>query len=159
MKSNRSKSELLNGRVYTITLIIFIVIGLVIYFLYIPDDLIWMIGTILVSAAIHFIIYFLVALYINLDEERPFVEQYNQIMEKYEETNDPKALYNGLINIKHSPVKEETKNAYNLSMSTALHRINRTKEALTYLEKIKTDNQNLKKIVEEQKKLFKNEKN
>ncbi len=158
MKSNKSKSDYLNGTVYTITLIIFIVIGLGIYYMYLSNDLFRMIGTIIVAAIIHFIIYFLGALYINLGEEGPFVKQYNKIMEDYEQTDNPQMLYEGLINIKHSPVKEETKNAYNLSMSTALHRIKRTKEALTYLDKIETDNHNLKKIVDEQRKYFKGDK-
>ena len=155
MKSNKSKSEYLNGTVYTITLIIFIVIGLGIYFLYLSNDLFRMIGTIIVAATIHFIIYFWGALYINLGEEGPFVKQYNKLMENYEQNDNPQMLYEGLINIKYSPVKKETKNAYNLSMSTALHRINRTKEALTYLDEIETDNHNLKNIVEAQKKHFK----
>ncbi len=103
-------------------------------------------------------IYLIVALFINLGEERPFVKQYNQVMEEYEKTNDPKELYQGLININFTPTKIETKNAYNLSMSTALHRLNRTKEALTYLDKINTKNPELAKIVDEQKKYFKSKK-
>lgn len=158
MKSSKSKSDRLNGKVYSISLIVFIALAFVIYYLYLPNDLSWMLGTILVGAFIHFIFYFLVALYINLGEERPFVKQYNDVMETYEKTNDPKELYNGLINIKYTPTKIETKNAYNLSVSTALHRLNRTKEALTYLDKIKSDNVNFMKIVEEQRKHFKGQK-
>lgn len=148
----------LTGSIYSISLIIFLVIAFIMYFLYLPNTLIWMIGTIIGTAIIHFILYSLTALNIESKKERPFVNKYNKIMEEYEQTDDPQMLYEELINIRFLPAKIETKNAFNLSMSTALYRINRTKEALTYLNKIETDNSNLLKIVEEQRKLFKRKK-
>lgn len=152
------KNRNLTGSIYSITLIAFLLVGFILYSLYLPDTLIWMVGTALVTALIHFIIYFLIALNIDLSKEGPFIKQYNKVMEEYEQTNDPKLLHEELTNIKFLPVKIETKNAYNLSMSTALYRINRTQEALTYLDKIETDNKSLLDIVEEQRKLFKRKK-
>jgi len=148
----------LTGSVYSISLILFLIIVLIIYFLYLPNTFIWMLGTLIVASIAHFLLYSFIAFNIESKKERPFVNQYNKIMEEYEQSNDPQALYNGLSNIRFLPVKLETKNAYNLSMSTALYRINRSKEALTYLDKIETDNSNLIKIVEEQRKLFKGKK-
>lgn len=155
MKTSQSKEQGLNGKVYSISLLTLLVFAFIIYYLYLPNNTAWMIGTILVTSIIHFIIYFLIALFINLGEERPFVKQYNKVMETYEKTNDPKELYEGLKNIKHIPTKKETENAYYLSLSTALHRLNKTKEALAYLDKIETDNPQFKNIVEDQRKSFK----
>lgn len=158
MKLGKSKDQHLSGKIYSFSLLIFLVIAFIIYFTYLPNNSVWLISTILVTVVIHFAIYLIVALFINLGEERPFVKQYNQVMEEYEKTNDPQELYQGLININFTPTKIETKNAYNLSISTALHRLNRTQEALTYLDKINTKNPELAKIVEEQKKYFKSKK-
>lgn len=148
----------LTGSIYSITLILFLIITLVIYFIYLPNTLIWLIGTILITALIHFFLYSLLAYTIESNKEKPFIQQYNKVMEKYEKTNDPQLLYDELSDIRFLPVKTETKNAFNLSMSTALYRINRPKEALAYLDEIKTDNKNLLNIVKEQRKLFESKK-
>src|SRR5690625_4041705 len=144
----------LTGSIYSITLILLLVISLIIYFLYLPSTLNWMIEVIIITDLIHFFLYSLVAYTIESNKEKSFVQQYNKGMEKYEKTNDPYMLHDELSAIRFLPVKQETKNAFNLSMSTALYRTNRPKEALNYLDIIKTDNQNLLNIVKEQRKLF-----
>src|SRR5699024_10744980 len=141
----------LTGSIYSITLILFLIIALIIYFLYLPNTLNWMIGVIIITALIHFFLYSLLAYTIESNKEKSFVQ-------KYDKTNDHYMLHDELSAIRFLPVKQETKNAFNLSMSTALYRTNRPKEALNYLEIIKTDNQNLLNIVEEQRKLFESKK-
>src|SRR5699024_9065127 len=135
-----------------------LIIALIIYFLYLPNTLNWMIGVIIITALIHFFLYSLLAYTIESNKEKSFVQQYNKVMEKYEKTNDTYMLHDELSAIRFLSVKQETKNAFNLNMSTALYRTNRPKEALNYLDIIKTDNQNLPNIVKEQRKLFESKK-
>src|SRR5699024_5232161 len=75
--------------IYSITLILFLIIALIIYFLYLPNTLNWMIGVIIITALIHFFLYSLLAYTIESNKEKSFVQQYNKVMEKYEKTNDP----------------------------------------------------------------------
>src|SRR5699024_10335495 len=97
----------LTGSVYSISLILFLIIVLIIYFLYLPNTFIWMLGTLIVASIAHFLLYSFIAFNIESKKERPFVNQYNKIMEEYEQSNDPQALYNGLSNIRFLPVKLE----------------------------------------------------
>src|SRR5699024_9123038 len=144
----------LTGSIYSITLILFLIIALIIYFLYLPNTLKWMIGEIIITALIHIYLYSLLEYTIESNKEKSFDQQYNKVMEKYEKTNDPYMLHDELSAIRFLPVKQETKNAFNLSMSTALYRTHRPSEALNYLDIIKTDNQNLLNIVKEERKLI-----
>src|SRR5699024_11554259 len=82
-----------------------------------PNTLNWMIGVIIITALIHFFLYSLLAYTIESNKEKSFVQQYNKVMEKYEKTNDPYMLHDELSAIRFLPVKQETKNAFNLSRS------------------------------------------
>src|SRR5690625_542623 len=144
----------LTGSIYSITLILFLIIALIIYFLYLPNTLNWMIGVIIITALIHFFLYSLLAYTSESNKEETTVQQYNKVMEKYEQTNHPYMLHDELSAIRFLLVKQETKNAFNVSMSTALYRTNRPNEALNYSAIIKTANENLLNIVKEQRKLF-----
>src|SRR5690625_2976721 len=144
----------LTGSIYSITLILFLIIALIIYFLYLPNTLNWMIGVIIITALIHFFLYSVLAYTIESNKEKSFVQQYNKVMEKYEKTNDPYMLHDEISAIRFLSVKQQTKNAINLRMSTALYRTTRPNEALNYLDRIKTNNQNLLNIVKEKRKLI-----
>src|SRR5699024_12557696 len=111
-------NKLFTESIYSITLILFLIIALIIYFLYSPNTLNWMIGVIIITDLIHFFLYSLLAYTIESNKEKSFVQQYNKVMEKYEKTNDPYMLHDELSTIRLLPVKQETNNAFNLRMST-----------------------------------------
>src|SRR5699024_12244217 len=73
----------LTGSIYSITLILFLIIALIIYFLYFSITLNWIIGVIIITAIIHFFLYSLLAYTIESNKEIYFVKQYNNVMEIY----------------------------------------------------------------------------
>src|SRR5699024_11957324 len=105
----------LTGSIYSITLILFLIIALIIYFLYLPNTLNWMIGVIIITALIHFFLYSLLAYTIESNKEKYFVQQYNKVIEKYEKTNKPYILHDELSTIRLLSVIQETHNALNLN--------------------------------------------
>ncbi|MTW87937.1 hypothetical protein F3157_20180 [Virgibacillus dakarensis] len=121
---------------------------------YAPKSTFLMVFVPVLAAVIHFILYVAVGLYLDKRKDRHFVKEYNQILEAYNETDNAEIFLHDLSNIKNPPKTAQSANAFNFSMSTALYKNNRKEEALSYLYKVNTSDNDLQKVIEEQRKMI-----
>ncbi|MGY0694696.1 hypothetical protein ACW2QC_18265 [Virgibacillus sp. FSP13] len=144
------KSDKINSFIYIVTLLFFEIIAVKLA----PNSIVLMVIIIVSAAIIHFILYLMAALYLDKRKNRHFVKEYNQIMKAYNETDNAEVFLNELSTIKNPPKTAESANAFHFSMSTALFKNNRIEEALSYLDRIDTADENIQKVVEEQRRFI-----
>ena len=85
---------------------------------------------------VHFILFSALATSSEKRKNKKFTEEYNKIIEKYNEAKDDYQLYCDLKNILNRPRTKDAKNAYYLSLSTAASNIGYFNESLDYLDMV-----------------------
>ncbi|WP_106498199.1 hypothetical protein [Lentibacillus sp. Marseille-P4043] len=161
MKSTIYKKKVMENKIissiYIVTLILFEIIAVNLSLDYAPNNIFLMIIIVISAAIIHFILCMIAALFLDMQKDKHFAKEYNQIIKAYQETNNAEVFLNELTSMKNPPKEIQSANAYYFSMSTALYKNNRIEEALSYLDEIQTTDRDLQKTVEEQRKWMKDE--
>ena len=136
-------------------LIVFLILEFIIIFLFEYYDFQNMnifIITQLIFVILFSILYFAIRLLLEKLLSRKFCIEYNKIMREYQKTDNEKIFYEKLKNIKEKPITQEIKNTYYLSIATAAYKNGENSEALEYLDKIETEDQDILKIIEDERK-------
>lgn len=144
---------------YIITLICFELAALSFFLEYGPNRIILMTIVLILTGLVHFIVFAAASFAIDMHKNKPFIKEYNQVMDAYSETDDAKKFLHDLSNMKNPPQTSQTANAFYFSMSTALYRNHRNDDALSCLDKIDTSNKQTQKAVDEQRKAIENNSN
>lgn len=85
---------------------------------------------------LHFILFSALATSSEKRKNKKFTEEYNKIIEKYNESKDDYQLYCNLKNILNHPRTKDAKNSYYLSLSSAAANIGYFSESLDYLDMV-----------------------
>lgn len=145
MKSNKL------DKVY---LVVFLILEFIIFFVFkyfdISDIKIFII-TQLVFVILFSILYFVITLFIEKLASRKFCIKYNKIMREYQKSDNAKIFYNKLKSMKEKPIGAEIQNTYFLSLATAAYKNGENEEALKYLDMIKTDDEHILKVIEDER--------
>lgn len=137
---------------YVSTLLLFLIAGMFFSFTVFPNSFVAIVIILILTGIIHFIFYVFGSLFLFIKKDRPFLKEYNAVMDDFKKYEDSEQLLANLLNIQSEPKTQDTKNTFYLTMSTALHKNNRTKEGLEYLDKVQTVSEKEIAIVEEQRK-------
>lgn len=144
-----------NNKLDKIYLVVFLILEFIIIFVFkyfdISDFKIFII-TQLIFVILFSILYFVITLFIKKLASRKFCIEYNKIMREYQKTDNAKIFYDKLKDIKEKPVGEEIQNTYFLSLATAAYKNGENKEALKYIDMIKTDDEHILKVIEDERK-------
>lgn len=136
-------------------LIVFLILEFIIIFVFkyfdVSDIKIFII-TQLVFVILFSIVYFIITLFIEKLESRKFCIEYNKIMREYQKNDNAKIFYDKLKNMKEKPIGDNVQNTYFLSLATAAYKNGENKEALKYLDMIKTEDEHILKVIEEERK-------
>ncbi len=149
-KKNRIK-HIITLLFYIPTLIIFGLIALSLWDSFASDRLPLMYIFVIGAGIIHFILFMAATFLIEHLWDRRFKKEYQLILREYERTQNARLFLEELSNIRHKPKTDFNKAAYYFSMSTALHKNGRTEEALDHLDKIRTTEQVMREMVNQQR--------
>ena len=145
MKSNKL------DKVY---LVVFLILEFIIFFVFkyfdISDIKIFII-TQLVFVILFILLYFVITLFIEKLASRKFCIKYNKIMREYQKSDNAKIFYDKLKNMKEKPIGDDIQNTYFLSLATAAYKNGENEEALKYLDMIKTDDEHILKVIEDER--------
>lgn len=139
---------------YIVTLVLFLIAGMFFSFTVFPNSFVAMVIILILTGVIHFVFYVFGSLFLFTKKDRPFIKEFNAVMEEYKKDEDTERLLTNLLNIQSEPETQDSKNTFYLTMSTALHENNRTDEGLEYLDKVQTVNEKEIEIIEEQRKVL-----
>jgi predicted negative regulator of RcsB-dependent stress response len=144
-----------NDKLDKVYLIVFLILEFIVIFIYkyfdISDIKIFIIIQI-VFVILFSVLYFVITLFIEKLASRKFCIEYNKIMREYQKTDDAKIFYDKLKNMKEKPIGYEIQNTYFLSLATAAYKNGESEEALKYLDMIKTDDEHILKVIEDERK-------
>lgn len=139
---------------YVATLLLFLIAGMFFSFTVFPNSFVAMVIVIILTAIVHFIFYIFSSLFLFTKKDRPFIQEFNAVMDEYKENEDTEQLLTHLLNIQHEPKNRDSKNTFYITLSTALHENNRSEEGLEYLDKVQTVNEKEIAIIKEQRKVL-----
>lgn len=143
-----------NDKLDKVYLIVFLILEFIVIFIYkyfdISDIKIFIIIQI-VFVILFSVLYFVITLFIEKLASRKFCIEYNKIMREYQKTDDAKIFYNKLKSMKEKPIGAEIQNTYFLSLATAAYKNGENEEALKYLDMIKTDDEHILKVIEDER--------
>lgn len=144
-----------NDKLDKVYLIVFLILEFIVIFIYkyfdISDIKIFIIIQI-VFVILFSVLYFVITLFIEKLASRKFCIEYNKIMREYQKTDDAKIFYDKLKNMKEKPIGYEIQNTYFLSLATAAYKNGESEEALRYIDMIKTDDEHILKVIEDERK-------
>lgn len=144
-----------NDKLDKVYLVVFLMLEFIIIFVFKYFDISGIkifIITQLVFVILFSVLYFVITLFIEKLASRKFCIEYNKIMRQYQKTDDAKLFYDKLKNIKEKPVGDEIQNTYFLSLATAAYKNGENEEALKYIDMIKTDDEHILKVIEDERK-------
>ena len=72
-------------------------------------------------------------------------------MREYQKSDNAKIFYDKLKNMKEKPIGDDRQNTYFLSLATAAYKNGENEEALKYLYMIKTDDEHILKVIEDER--------
>lgn len=139
---------------YIITLVIFLIAAMFYSVAAFPNNMFWMIISIIVTGMIHFVFFMLGTVFLYTRKDRPFTKEFNRIMDEYNENSNVEDLLTKLSNMNNKPGTRNSKNTFYLTKSTALHENNRTEEALLCLDDVQTTNEKEIDIIETQRRML-----
>lgn len=139
---------------YITTLVIFLVVAMFFSITVFPNNMFLMVITIIAIGMIHFVFYMIGFIFLYTIKDRPFVKEFNAIMNEYKNDENVEKLLTNLLNMNSQPNTQDSKNTFYLTLSTALHENNQTEEALAYLDKVQTTNEKEIEIIEEQRRVL-----
>ena len=144
-----------NDKLDKVYLVVFLMLEFIIIFVFKYFDISGIkifIITQLVFVILFSVLYFVITLFIEKLASHKFCIEYNKIMRQYQKTDDAKLFYDKLKNIKEKPVGDEIQNTYFLSLATAAYKNGENEEALKYIDMIKTDDEHILKVIEDERK-------
>lgn len=144
-----------NDKLDKVYLVVFLMLEFIIIFVFKYFDISGIkifIITQLIFVILFSVLYFVITLFIEKLASRKFCIEYNKIMRQYQKTDDAKLFYDKLKNIKEKPVGDEIQNTYFLSLATAAYKNGENEEALKYIDMIKTDDEHILKVIEDERK-------
>lgn len=144
-----------NDKLDKVYLVVFLMLEFIIIFVFKYFDISGIkifIITQLVFVILFSVLYFVITLFIEKLASRKFCIEYNKIMRQYQKTDDAKLFYDKLKNIKEKPIGDEIQNTYFLSLATAAYKNGENEEALKYIDMIKTDDEHILKVIEDERK-------
>lgn len=144
-----------NDKLDKVYLVVFLMLEFILIFVFKYFDISGIkifIITQLVFVILFSVLYFVITLFIEKLASRKFCIEYNKIMRQYQKTDDAKLFYDKLKNIKEKPVGDEIQNTYFLSLATAAYKNGENEEALKYIDMIKTDDEHILKVIEDERK-------
>lgn len=136
---------------YVATLIAFLIAAMYFSVNVFPNSMFLMIVIVIGSGIIHFISYMIGYVFLYTRKDRPFVKEFNAILQVYQKNHNVEELLRQLENMKTKPKTPDSKNTFYLTMSTALHENNRTKEALACLDQVQTTSEKEIEMIAEQR--------
>jgi hypothetical protein len=158
MPNSIYKKRVIQGKImesiYIMTLLSFEIIMLILLIKYASDSIFLILVSIILTAIVHFILFLVAALYLDIRKGRHFAKEYNHIIKAYRETDNAETFLSDLSSMENPPKTAQSANVFHYSMSTALHKNNRKEEALSYLDKVDTSEKDFQKVVEEQRELI-----
>lgn len=144
-----------NDKLDKVYLVVFLMLEFIIIFVFKYFDISGIkifIITQLVFVILFSVLYFVITLFIEKLASRKFCIEYNKIMRQYQKNDDAKLFYDKLKNIKEKPIGDEIQNTYFLSLATAAYKNGENEEALKYIDMIKTDDEHILKVIEDERK-------
>lgn len=144
-----------NDKLDKVYLIVFLILEFIVIFVFkyfdISDIKIFII-TQVIFVILFSVLYFVITLFIEKLASRKFCIEYNKIMREYQKTDNAKIFYDKLKNMKEKPIGEDIQNTYFLSLATAAYKNGENEEALRYIDMIKTDDEHILKVIEDERK-------
>lgn len=108
----------------------------------------------IIAFIVHGILFFISTLFIHRFRNRSFMNEYMPIVKEYEVNGDARQLLEDLTNMQAKPKTVDANNMYYYSLSTALLKNNREKEALACLDKVDQSKDQMRTLVGEQRTLI-----
>lgn len=144
-----------NDKLDKVYLIVFLILEFIVIFVFkyfdISDIKIFIIAQV-IFVILFSVLYFVITLFIEKLASRKFCIEYNKIMREYQKTDNAKIFYDKLKNMKEKPIGEDIQNTYFLSLATAAYKNGENEEALRYIDMIKTDDEHILKVIEDERK-------
>lgn len=144
-----------NDKLDKVYLIVFLILEFIVIFVFkyfdISDIKIFVIAQV-IFVILFSVLYFVITLFIEKLASRKFCIEYNKIMREYQKTDNAKIFYDKLKNMKEKPIGEDIQNTYFLSLATAAYKNGENEEALRYIDMIKTDDEHILKVIEDERK-------
>lgn len=144
-----------NNKLDKVYLIVFLILEFIVIFVFkyfdISDIKIFIIAQV-IFVILFSVLYFVITLFIEKLASRKFCIEYNKIMREYQKTDNAKIFYDKLKNMKEKPIGEDIQNTYFLSLATAAYKNGENEEALRYIDMIKTDDEHILKVIEDERK-------